>query len=106
MGKKQADRLTWGKIRCSRCGGSHANRRELRDCRERGGAPAEEVVEKVGQPRHAGSETTHYVTDPFRGNARDHAIAKLLRGGKSPRKVAKIIGVSISVVEEVRAKLP
>lgn len=47
--------------------------------------------------------TGHY--GPLRGNSREHGIAKLIRQGTPPRKIAKRTGVSLEVVKAVEAKI-
>lgn len=43
--------------------------------------------------------------DPLGGNSRAHAIAKKLRAGMAPRKIAKQLDLNLAVVLEVQRKI-
>jgi len=51
--------------------------------------------------RTTGSPTTHYLSDPYRGDKRAHAIAKMHGHGYSDRKIAKTTGLPLSTVRDV-----
>jgi hypothetical protein len=95
---------------CPFCGEQHRKKsREGRECRQRVRRGKEPVgkpePEPDGAQRREGSEVTHYLNDPLKGNARSHAIAKGLRRGWSERKVAKRMSVPLDEVKEVAARL-
>lgn len=94
-------------IRCRYCGGEHRRRsKELRECRRTNGRISQEAgAPEPSAPKRPGSETTRYEQDPFKGDKRAHLIARRLREGMSARKVAKMIGVNLSVVRDVERRL-
>jgi hypothetical protein len=80
----------------------------MRECRERhrkglGPALAPPAVETA--ERRSGTPTTHYETDPLRGNKRAHAIARKLKAGMTPRKIAKQFDISLDEVLDIERKV-
>jgi len=100
------ERAKWGanthKTVCRLCGGVHETKREKRECHKRDGKSLL-VPEPVRETR-LGSEITRYEGDPLRGDKRAHAIARKLREGHSPRKIAKRLNVPLADVQEVLTK--
>jgi hypothetical protein len=95
-------------VTCNFCGKQHRRKsRELRECRRRhrhGQGEATTATKRDAQAR-PGSATTRYQTDPLRGDKLAHAIAKKLRAGMAPRKVAKHLNLSLATVQAVARDL-
>lgn len=93
---------------CSFCGQPHRRRgKEVRECRRRAGrgqGPVTPPPPAVPVARSSGART-HYDSDPLRGDKSAHAIARKLRAGWTPRKIAKYMGLPVGAVEDVMAKL-
>jgi transposase len=50
------------------------------------------------------AHTASYLADPHRGDKRAHAVSRLCRDGHSERKVAKMLGLNLSLVREILAR--
>lgn len=74
--------------------------------RQRGQWSAKRSEESPERPeRKTGDPATHYRTDPLRGDKIAHAVAKHLRQGMTPRKTAKMFGLTVDRVLEIREAL-